>query len=130
MDEAPMSSKYAFEVASNGLRKIVGSADKNDPRALLPFGGKISIQGGDFRQCTPIKERGIRPELVDLSLKRSELWKYYKVFKLKKNMRVDPEELEYAEYILQVFFLFENLTIFRWAMETYQLMNTKKSKFP
>lgn len=97
-----MSPRFAFECASNEVQRLILEKDKNDPRGRIPFGGKINVEGGDFRQCTPIKERGIRPELVDLSLKRSQLWKHYRVFKLKKNMRVDPEELEYAEYILKV----------------------------
>ena len=99
-----MSQKYAFEWADDGLRKIIKENDPNDPKASVPFGGRIAVFGGDFRQCTPVKERAIRSELVDLSFKRSHLWQHCKVFKLKKNMRADPEEREFSDYILKVIF--------------------------
>ena len=34
-----------------------------------PFGGKIILLGGDFRQTLPIQEKSTRSEIVDLSNK-------------------------------------------------------------
>ncbi|KMQ88044.1 hypothetical protein RF55_12537, partial [Lasius niger] len=48
-DEAPMTPRYALEIIDRTLRDIMS----ND----LPFGGKIILLGGDFRQLLPIKMR-------------------------------------------------------------------------
>ena len=47
-DEAPMAPRYALEVIDRTLKDIM----KNN----LPFGGKIMILGGDFRQLLPVKK--------------------------------------------------------------------------
>ncbi|XP_070171247.1 ATP-dependent DNA helicase pif1-like [Polyergus mexicanus] len=46
-DEAPMAPRYALEIMDRTLRDIMN----ND----FPFGGKIVLLGGDFRQLLPIK---------------------------------------------------------------------------
>ncbi|XP_067216604.1 uncharacterized protein [Linepithema humile] len=46
-DEAPMSPRYALEIMDRTLRDIMNNN--------LPFGGKIVLLGGDFRQLLPIK---------------------------------------------------------------------------
>ncbi|XP_039311973.1 uncharacterized protein LOC105206659 [Solenopsis invicta] len=46
-DEAPMAPRYALEIIDRTLRDIMNNA--------LPFGGKIIVLGGDFRQLLPIK---------------------------------------------------------------------------
>ncbi|RZC08377.1 hypothetical protein D0Y65_015214 [Glycine soja] len=45
-DEAPMCHKFAFEALDKSLKDIM----QNN----LPFGGKIMVFGGDFRQILPI----------------------------------------------------------------------------
>ncbi|XP_058808470.1 uncharacterized protein LOC131674040 [Phymastichus coffea] len=51
-DEAPMAPRYALEIANRTLQHIMN----ND----LPFGGKIMILGGDFRQLLLIQVNGTR----------------------------------------------------------------------
>ncbi|KYN10408.1 ATP-dependent DNA helicase PIF1, partial [Trachymyrmex cornetzi] len=79
-DEATMAPRYALEIIDRTLRDFT----KNK----LPFGGKIIIMGGDFRQLLPIKTHSTRNEIVDLSIKFSSTWKYFEKFTLSKNMRV------------------------------------------
>ena len=45
-DEAPMSHRYLFEALDHSHRDLM----RND----LPFGGKLFIIGGDFRQILPV----------------------------------------------------------------------------
>ena len=73
IDEAPMMPKYVLEIFDRKLREIT-KVDK-------PFGGKIMLIGGDFRQTLPIKRFANRSELVNLSIKNSKYWKedYFKV---------------------------------------------------
>uniref|UniRef100_A0A914YJG7 ATP-dependent DNA helicase n=1 Tax=Panagrolaimus superbus TaxID=310955 RepID=A0A914YJG7_9BILA len=58
-DEFPMAPKRALEVVDGKLREIMG----ND----IPFGGKILLTGGDFRQIAPIVENGTRQETINTS---------------------------------------------------------------
>ncbi|EZA50914.1 hypothetical protein X777_10741 [Ooceraea biroi] len=60
-DEAPMAPRYALEFMDRTLRDIMNNE--------LPFGGKIIILGGDFRQLLPIMIHGTRCEIVNLSIK-------------------------------------------------------------
>ena len=93
-DEAPMAPRYALEIVDRTLKSIM----KND----LPFGGKIMVLGGDFRQLLPIKVNGTRDEILNLSIKNSILWNKFSTYELKTNMRVLQEEIEFAKFLLDV----------------------------
>ncbi|XP_044005604.1 uncharacterized protein LOC122850538 [Aphidius gifuensis] len=67
-DEAPMAPRYCLELADRTCRDIMNNK--------LPFGGKIMLMGGDFRQLLPVLKN--------------------------ENMRTLPEESEFAKYILDV----------------------------
>lgn len=54
----------------------------------LPFGGKIIVLGGDFRQTLPIKKFASRAQTVKVSLTRSACWKHFTTFRLTENMRI------------------------------------------
>lgn len=94
MDEAPMLPKYGMHNMDQLLRAL------GNPN--LPFGGKIIVFGGDFRQCLPVQQRANKSELIDLCIKRSNLWQHFHLFSLTENMRVDPKQTEFAEYLLKV----------------------------
>ncbi|XP_055871668.1 uncharacterized protein LOC129923663 [Biomphalaria glabrata] len=94
MDEAPMLPKYGLSTIDQLLRAI-GNAKE-------PFGGKTIVLGGDFRQCLPIQPRANRSELLDVSLKKSDLWRHFKISRLTRNMRVDEEETDFAEFLLRI----------------------------
>ena len=87
-DEAPMNSRFQLEALDRTLQDISSVYSK-------PFGGKILVLSGDFRQCLPIIPNGSRAEIVDAALNRSYLWKFFRVMHLNENMRVklsnDPE---------------------------------------
>ncbi|XP_036151272.1 ATP-dependent DNA helicase PIF1-like [Monomorium pharaonis] len=68
----------------------------------LPFGGKIVILGGDFRQLLPIKVRGTRSEIINLSIKFSLCWKYFLKLNLTQNMRVLHEEIEFTKFLVDL----------------------------
>jgi ATP-dependent DNA helicase PIF1 len=76
---------------------------KND----LPFGGKIILLGGDFRQTLPVLPKKRRAEIVDATLRRSPLWARVTEFKLTINERVrrrgdSAEFRNFAEFVLQL----------------------------
>ena len=53
-----------------------------------PFGGKILVLSGDFRQTLPVIPGASSATIVDSAINRSYLWKHFKVLKLEENMRV------------------------------------------
>ncbi|MFS7913669.1 putative DNA helicase [Helianthus anomalus] len=54
----------------------------------LPFGGKVIVFGGDFRQILPVIPNGTRQQIVNASLSSSYIWSECKVLKLTKNKRL------------------------------------------
>jgi ATP-dependent DNA helicase PIF1 len=96
-DEAPAQHRHCAEAVDPTFRDILQRPD-------VPFGGKVVVFGGDFRQCPPVVARGSRPAIVAASLKRSVLWRNVRILKLTENMRLraDPDSRPYADYILRV----------------------------
>ncbi|KAL0689012.1 hypothetical protein Bca4012_088689 [Brassica carinata] len=81
-DEAPMMSRHCFETLDRTMRDIIRSCEEK------PFGGKVVVFGGDFRQILPVIPGGGRAETVLAALNLSYLWEHCKVLKLTKNMRL------------------------------------------
>ncbi|XP_022019988.1 ATP-dependent DNA helicase PIF1-like [Helianthus annuus] len=92
-DEASMAKRQAIEAVDRTLQDIIG--------VTLPFGGKIMVMGGDFRQVLPVIKRGTRAQIVDSSLRMSPLWSITKKMRLTINMRAlnDPW---YCGFLLRV----------------------------
>ncbi|CAN7123126.1 unnamed protein product, partial [Brassica rapa subsp. narinosa] len=104
-DEAPMMSRHCFESLDRSLNDLMGNHCKK------PFGGKVIVFGGDFRQVLPVITGGGRAEIVLASMNSSYLWEHCKVLKLTKNMRLCSNHLtdeeakdlkEFSEWILAV----------------------------
>lgn len=101
-DEAPMTSKSCFEVVDKLLRDFT---DRDEP-----FGGKVVVFGGDFRQILPVVRGGGIAETVDACLKKSSLWESIMTLPLTENMRVKTapnpasamELAEFSEFLPSV----------------------------
>ncbi|XP_074097638.1 uncharacterized protein LOC141526503 [Cotesia typhae] len=89
-----MLPRYALEIANRTLQDIMN----ND----IPFGGKIMIMGGGFRQLLPVQVHATRTQTINLSIKFSSLWKHFRTFSLQQNMRALPEETEFVQFLLDV----------------------------
>ena len=72
----------------------------------VPFGGKVFIASGDWRQILPVVRRGTRASIIGSCLKRSYLWNEFKVLHLTINMRVhlcgNPSNKTFARWLLDV----------------------------
>nr|KYP64346.1 hypothetical protein KK1_018939 [Cajanus cajan] len=64
-DEAPMMNKQCFEAFNRTLRDLMRVKSKDNKHK--PFGGKVVILGGDFRQILPVVRKGARQEVVKAS---------------------------------------------------------------
>ncbi|PIC11535.1 hypothetical protein B9Z55_029018 [Caenorhabditis nigoni] len=89
-DEAPMSPKSSLETVDQLFRDVT-KIDK-------PFGGKVIILGGDFRQCLPVVDRKGRDEQISNSIKMSHLWPLFQVHHLKTNMRAQNADEEWKSW--------------------------------
>jgi hypothetical protein len=89
-DEAPMANRAVLACIDDLLRRIMG----ND----LPFGGKVLILLGDFRQTCPVIRRGTRAQVVDASIKSSRLFSCFTVARLTEPIR-NAEDLEFAAFV-------------------------------
>ena len=83
-DEASMIPKKALEIIDRTLRDLC----IND----IPFGGKLIILGGDFRQILPVMKHGFRSAIIEDTIKYFEFWPLFKIFKLKQNIRSQNNE--------------------------------------
>ena len=61
-----MTNKYAFDTV-DWLVKYLCQNSK-------PFGGKVIIVSGDFRQTLPIVYYGSRAQIVESSVKTCKIW--------------------------------------------------------
>jgi len=98
-DEAPMLNRWGFEAVDRSLR-LLTKIDK-------PFGGKIVVLGGDFRQVLPVIPKANKSQIMSMILKRSDLWSEIKKLSLKINERVKrggnaTDVLEFSEFLLEV----------------------------
>ncbi|CAN0857621.1 ATP-dependent DNA helicase PIF1 [Linum grandiflorum] len=86
-DEAPMVHRLSFEAVDRTLCDLMNMPTSGP--GYKPFGGKIVLLGGDFRQTLPVVTNGHRGDNLSESLTRSYLWTHYKVLKLHTNMRLN-----------------------------------------
>lgn len=94
IDEASMVPCHALSAIDKMLRDITGID--------VPFGGKIFLLGGDFRQVLPVVPRSPRTVIVENCIKSSPLWPLFTVFKLTRNMRAGADQHEFAEWLLRL----------------------------
>ena len=104
IDEIGMQSKYASEAVDRTLRDVLNNADE-------PFGGKVMVFGGDFRQCLPIVPKAGRAQIVSMCVNRSSFWGEVQRLRLFGNFRVEggnvlPEESrlrhEHSTFVLRI----------------------------
>ncbi|XP_020992039.1 uncharacterized protein LOC110278170 [Arachis duranensis] len=107
-DETPMLNKMCFEALDRTLRDLVSVTDQH--KSHQPFGGKIVVLGGDFRQILPVISKGSRHDILTSAINSSHLWSFCKVLKLETNMRLlmsfsnqdEGEMKRFANWILDV----------------------------
>ena len=94
-DEAPMTHRHALELVDRLLQDLM---DSN-----LPFGGKVMVLGGDFRQVLPVVKKGSRPQIVNASIVNSHCWIHFQqnIIRLSANMRAagDPQ---FQKFLLSI----------------------------
>ncbi|CAH9122206.1 unnamed protein product, partial [Cuscuta epithymum] len=85
-DEAPMAHKHCFEAVDRTFRDILRFSRGDSLER--PFGGKVVVFGGDFRQILPVIPKATRQQVVQATINASYLWQFCRVLTLTKNMRL------------------------------------------
>ncbi|XP_016192610.1 uncharacterized protein LOC107633506 [Arachis ipaensis] len=83
--EARMFNKICFDALDRMLRDLM-SADQH--KTHQPFGDKVVVLGGDFRQILSVIPKESRHDILSLAINSSHLWSFCKVLKLHTNMRL------------------------------------------
>lgn len=89
-DEAPMAKSTVLRCVDETCRRVM----HND----LPFGGKVVVLLGDFRQTCPVIRFGTRQQIVSASIRSSALWPHFVVRRLTKPIR-NAEDLPFADFV-------------------------------
>jgi hypothetical protein len=93
-DEVTMAPSHALNAIDIWLQDLMQNHK--------PFGGKVMLLGGDFRQTLPVIPRGHRAAIVGATIKCSKSWKHFISLKLTSNMRANADELSFANWLIQL----------------------------
>ena len=93
IDENSGMTTHALRCINLLLKVVQGNS--------LPFGGKVIVLGGDFRQTLPVVVRGSRTEIVEVCLKSSTMWPQFHIFKLSENMRTHGQA-RFNQWVLEL----------------------------
>ncbi len=93
IDEITMLPKNGLRCIEKLLREVMANEK--------PFGGKVFVVGGDFRQTLPVVARGTRTDIVESCIKSSRLWNHFTQLTLTTNMRSEGQD-DHNNWLLQV----------------------------
>ena len=89
-DEAPMANKAVLSTMEDVCRTAMGNDE--------PFGGKVVVLLGDFRQTCPVVRKGSKKDAIDASIKSSPLWPLFRTVHLPQLIR-NAEDPDFATFI-------------------------------
>lgn len=87
IDEATMGEGRVFALIDAFFRDCMSVNDAS--LADVPFGGKVVLLSGDFRQLPPVVPRGGRAGTVNAALQSHSLWASFQLLRMTRNMRVE-----------------------------------------
>ncbi|XP_075097903.1 uncharacterized protein LOC142175223 [Nicotiana tabacum] len=100
-DEVSVMHRYCFGSLDRTLRDILRFKDESNLER--PFGGKIIVLSGDFKQKLLVIPKGTRQDIVNASINSSYLWSQCQLLMLTKNMRLKNNEIGPQMQELKVF---------------------------
>jgi ATP-dependent DNA helicase PIF1 len=89
-DEAPMANHAVLACVEETCQHVM----ENDS----PFGNKIIVLLGDFRQTCPVIRRGSHAQIVDASIKSSPLWSDFTIHRLHRHWR-NAGDIPFANFV-------------------------------
>jgi len=92
-DEAPMTNKAVLACMEEVCRNVT--------HTTAPFGGKVVILLGDFRQTCPVVRKGSKQDTIDACIKSSPLWPLFTIETLNTPIR-NTSDPEYAAFLTHI----------------------------
>src|ERR1700722_6209514 len=89
-DEVAMSNQAVFNCVDETFRRCT--------RNNLPFGGKVVVVLGDFRQMCPVIRGGSRVQVIDASVKSSPLWPLFPSYEPLQPIR-NSSDVPFANFV-------------------------------
>jgi hypothetical protein len=101
-----MMNKLQMDCVDRSIRDLM----TGHPNGNQPFGGKVVVFAGDFRQVLPVVPHGERAKIVQMTIKRWSLWPSVRQFHLTENMRQRRQNSQtsnnaggaFAQYLLRI----------------------------
>ncbi|GBL76343.1 hypothetical protein AVEN_234581-1 [Araneus ventricosus] len=93
-DECTITPHHALSAVDRLLRDLMNFD--------LPFVGKVFVLGDYWRQILPVAVYANRTTIIETCLKNSPLWSTFKQFSLLRNMRTEPDEQDFTNWLLHL----------------------------
>ncbi|PIO73234.1 hypothetical protein TELCIR_04797 [Teladorsagia circumcincta] len=93
-DEISRTPKVALEAVDALMRDLT--------QLSTPFGGKVVVLGGDFRQILPVVENGRREDIIEACVRNSSLWSLFTIHRLNSNMSIQTGESGWHTRLLEI----------------------------
>ncbi|XP_045031967.1 ATP-dependent DNA helicase pif1-like [Daphnia magna] len=94
-DEASMKTNHALDTINHLLQTVM----KN---RVDPYGGKVLLLGGDFRQCLPVVRHGNRVQVAEATIINNATWPHFHELRLVQNMRTTAGSQDYADWLIEL----------------------------
>lgn len=92
-DEAPMANRAVLACVEECCRKIMDNQ--------IPFGGKVVILLGDFRQTCPVIPRGTKADVLNASIPQCNLWPLFRIARLTTPIR-NADDPFFASFVDEI----------------------------
>ena len=89
-DEAPMANRAVLSCIDETCQRVMQST--------VPFGGKVILLLGDFRQTCPVIRRGSQVEVINASISRSPVWPAFTIHHLTVPIR-NAEDPAFSAFV-------------------------------
>jgi hypothetical protein len=90
-----MKLNYALDEINHLFQMVAKNRDD-------PYGNKVLLLGGDFRQCLPVVRHGNRVKIIESTIKTNETWPLFRQLRFVQNMRTAAGSQDYADWLIQL----------------------------
>ena len=98
MSKYTIGHKHLYETMDRSFRSLL----ENDE----PYGGKVILHSGDWKQILPVIQGGSRAEIVQATLKASHLWVHVQLYPLTENVRIknskNDDAVQYDKFLVDI----------------------------
>ncbi|XP_057376187.1 uncharacterized protein LOC130697273 [Daphnia carinata] len=94
-DEATMKTNHALDALNHLFQTVMNNG-------VEPYGGKVLLLGGDFRQCLPVVRHGNRVKVMEATIINNATWHLFRQLRLVQNMRTEASSQDFADWLIRL----------------------------